>query len=232
MVLNFIIALIVAYLLGSIPFGKIVARYFANVDITQHGSGNIGGTNVMRVLGLGPAALVIIGDIGKAYLSVLLARFFVTGNFSIFFGLLPEQTFFNAIAECSAALACMLGHNWSIYIKFAGGKGVACYFGGWLAMFPLLLGVGAICLIPTVIVTRHMSRGSIMAAVGCICSLIILTLLFNISAVYLIYSVVAGAIIIFQHRSNIRRIQQGVELKLDESIIKGTQVKNHNSRQR
>ncbi|HJX03940.1 MAG TPA: glycerol-3-phosphate 1-O-acyltransferase PlsY [Dehalococcoidia bacterium] len=222
-ILKFVMVVLVAYLLGAIPFGKMVSRFFANVDITQHGSGNIGGTNVMRTLGLGPAAMVIIGDLGKAFLSVMLARATLGVGWHYYAGFPPHWDYLPVLAEVAAALACMLGHNWSVYIRFKGGKGVAAYFGGWIAMFLLIAGIGALILIPTVVVTRHMSKGSILAALGTMCALMVLTVFFGVSPIYLIYSVIAAVIIVFQHRKNIDRLQRGTELKLDNGVLRGVQ---------
>jgi acyl phosphate:glycerol-3-phosphate acyltransferase len=218
---NFAISIIVSYLLGAIPFGKIVARFYANVDITKQGSGNIGGTNVLRMLGLGPAAIVIICDLAKAFLSVAITRYLMNGELQFYWGFPPYGTSIQSIAEVSASMACMLGHNWSVYIKFKGGKGVAAFFGGWIVMCPIIVAVGAVILVPTVIVTRQMSRGSILAALGTMCALMIMTIFFDVTPVYLVYGVLAAGIIIFQHRSNIERIQKGTELKLGNDIFKG-----------
>ncbi len=219
--LKFAVVIIIAYLLGAIPFGKIVSRFFSNVDITQHGSGNIGGTNVLRVLGLGPAALVILGDLAKAFVSVIIARVLLGAGLQFYIGFPPHWGMLAVIAEVVAALFCMLGHNWSVYIKMKGGKGVAAYFGGWIAMFPLIAVVAAMILFPTVAITRHMSKASILASLGTLCALMVLTILFNISPVYLIYSMVATTIIIFQHRKNIQRLQAGEELRLEDGVIYG-----------
>lgn len=219
--LKFIVIILVAYLLGSIPFGKIVSRFFSNVDITQQGSGNIGGTNVLRLLGLGPAALVIIGDLAKAFISVIIARVLLGAGLHFYLGFPPQWATLAVVAEVVAALSCMLGHNWSIYIKMRGGKGVAAYFGGWLAMFPLIAAIAVVILISTVTITRHMSKASILASLGTMCALMVLTICFNISPIYLIYSVIATAIIIFQHRKNIQRLQAGEELKLEDGVIYG-----------
>lgn len=218
---KFIFILIIAYLLGSIPFGKVVARFFANVDITQHGSGNIGGTNVLRVLGLGPAALVIIGDIVKAFVSVMLARLLLGASLNFYIGFPPQWELLPVVSEAAAALSCMLGHNWSIYVRLRGGKGVAAYFGGWLAMFPLIAVIGAAILFPTVAISRHMSKASILAALGTMCALMVLTLLYDVSPVYLIYCIIATVLIIFQHRKNIQRLQAGSELRLEDNVIYG-----------
>ncbi len=225
--LKFAIAVVVAYLLGSIPFGKIVAHFYANVDITKQGSGNIGGTNVLRMLGLGPAAIVIICDLAKAFLSVILARYLMNdGVVQFYWGFPPYGTGLQSMAEVSASMACMLGHNWSAYSGFKGGKGVAAFFGGWIAMCPIIVAVGALILVPTVIVTRQMSRGSILAALGTMIALMIITIFFNVTPVYLVYSVLAAAIIVFQHRSNIVRLQKGTELKLEDDVWKGPKPGN------
>ena len=211
---------VAAYLLGAIPFALIYGRWLGKVDITKYGSGNVGGTNVLRILGLGPAAITIISDLAKAVAAVILARALFTDNLQFYIGFPPTTDYIKIGAEVLAGFMAMVGHNWSAYIGFRGGKGVAVYMGGWIIMFPLILAIGALIILPTVIINRRMSRASILGALGILISLIILTIYFDVAPIYLIYSVVAAAIIVFQHRANIVRLQTGTELKLDNKIFK------------
>jgi glycerol-3-phosphate acyltransferase PlsY len=221
MAINFIAIIIIGYLLGSIPFGVIISRLTGNLDISKHGSGNIGGTNVMRILGLGPGALVMLLDLAKAFISVIIARLIFTGGAELFIGFPPVDNPIQPVAETTAAMAAMLGHNWPVYIKFRGGKGVSAYFGGWLALFPLVALIGGIVAVITVVICRMMSRASILGAVAAVCALMVLTIWYGVPPAYLIYSVLATGIIVFQHRTNIARLQNGTETKLDETVIKG-----------
>jgi len=102
------------YLLGSIPFGYIVGKVFKKVDIREFGSGNIGATNVLRILGPSLASFSVIGDIGKGILSIYLVRFFNIDNLLIF---------------TIAGLAVICGHDWSLFLGFKGGKGIATTLG-------------------------------------------------------------------------------------------------------
>jgi acyl phosphate:glycerol-3-phosphate acyltransferase len=219
-IVKFIIIAVVAFLVGGIPFGLIYSRWLGKIDITKHGSGNVGGTNVLRILGLGPAAATILSDLAKAVLAVILARLIIGVDVFSFGGFPPYTSEINIIADVLAAFMAMVGHNWTIYNKFRGGKGVAVYFGGWILIFPVILLVGVFVLIPTVIITRHMSRASIFAALGVVILMIVLTVVYSVSPIYLLYSIVASTIIVFQHRANIVRLQRGTELKLDGDIFK------------
>ncbi len=204
---KFIAAAIIAYLIGAVPFGLIIGRLLGNVDITKRGSGNIGGTNVIRTVGTKSGILVIVLDMAKAAAAVLLARTIVGDSVLLVAGVPLNYHY----AQIAAALTVMVGHNWSIYIKFRGGKGSAAYFGGWFAINPAVAFFGGLILFFTVIRTRYMSIGSLLGSVGIFFLLIFLTLGHGFPLIYLIYSFVAAAIIIYQHRSNIGRLQTGTE---------------------
>ena len=228
---QFIAVIVIGYLLGSIPFGIIISRLTSNLDITRYGSGNTGGTNVMRILGLGPGALVMLLDLGKAFAAVVIARLIFTGSAALYIGFPPVGEPLQSAAECSAAMAAMLGHNWSAYIKFRGGKGVSAYFGSWLVLFPMIALIGGVVAVITVAISKTMSRASILGSIAAMCALIILTIWYGLQPEYLIYSVLATGIIIYQHRTNIARLQNGTESKLDETIIKGQASQKSNNGQ-
>ena len=229
--LQFIAVIVIGYLLGSIPFAIIVSRLTANLDIRRYGSGNVGGTNVMRILGLGPGALVMLLDLGKAFAAVVIARLIFTGSAALYIGFPPVGDPLQPIAETSAAMAVMLGHNWSAYIKFRGGKGVSSYFGSWLVLFPLIALIGGVVAVITVAISKTMSRASILGSIAAMCALMVLTIWYGVQPAYLIYSVLATGIIIYQHRTNIARLQNGTESKLDETIIKGQASQKSNTGQ-
>jgi glycerol-3-phosphate acyltransferase PlsY len=207
---KFIIIILMAYFLGAIPFGLIIARLIGKVNITEHGSGNIGSTNVLRTVGTKAGLLVLFLDILKGFVAVMLAKV-IMGESFIMAGSYPLNWQF---AQVIAAMTVMAGHNWSVYIKFRGGKGVAAYFGGWLAMSPIAVAFGAVILIATVFITRYMSRGSILAALGILILQMLLIVFFNTPSIYLVYSLLAAIVIIVQHRRNIQRLQSGTELKI------------------
>jgi glycerol-3-phosphate acyltransferase PlsY len=209
-IVKFIIIILLAYFLGAIPFGLIIARWLGKVNIREHGSGNIGSTNVLRTVGTKAGLLVLFLDVLKGFIAVTLAKV-IMGESFIMVGSYPVNW---QIAHVVAAMTVMAGHNWSIYIKFRGGKGVAAYFGGWLAMSPIAVAFGAAILFATVFITRYMSRGSILAALGILILQMLLIIFFNTPPVYLVYSLLAAIVIIVQHRRNIQRLQSGTELKI------------------
>ena len=180
------------------------------IDISKHGSGNLGGTNVLRVLGFKAGAITMALDIAKAFVPVLLAKFII-GD-----GVLPVAGFVLnwQWGQVITALMVMVGHSWSVYIKFRGGKGAAAYFGGWFAIWPVAALVGGAILILTVWLSRYMSLGSILSSLGVVCLFMVLTVFDVSSPVYLIYSIVAAALIVYQHRSNISRLQAGTESRM------------------
>lgn len=208
---KFIMVVILSYLLGAIPFGLIVSRLMGRVDVREYGSGKTGGTNVMRTVGRKAGILVIALDLIKALIAVILARVIV-GD-----GVLPLGGFYlHQIAQVTAALMAMVGHNWSIFIKFHGGRGVAAFFGGWLALSPPAALFGAEILFLVALQTRYMSMGSIIGAMSIWCLLVPLTVAYNFPPIYLVYGLVAVSLVLYRHRDNISRLHTGTERRLGE----------------
>ena len=207
---KFVIVAIVAYLLGAIPFALIVSKKLAGVDITKHGSGNIGGTNVYRVLGRKAGAIAIILDLVKAFTAVMAAKYIIGDSVLM----VAEMPITWQWGQAIAALMVMVGHNWSVYIKFKGGKGVATYFGSWFAMWPPAALFAGVILVLTILRSRYMSLGSLLSAAGVLILFIVLTVGYDFPVVYLVYSMIAAALIFYQHRANIDRLGSGTELRL------------------
>ena len=216
LVIKYLIIVIITYMLGAIPFGLIIGRRMANLDIREHGSGNIGATNVFRTLGTRLGLITAILDMSKAALAVLLAML-VIGNEVFVVG---GQDIHLQLAQILGAISAMVGHNWSVYIKFKGGKGVASFFGGMLVInwVAALTGIAAGIIIA--LTTRYVSLGSMLAAVCVLLALIALTLLGVSAPVYIVYGLLAAGLIVFQHRSNIGRLNSGTELKLGDKGAK------------
>jgi glycerol-3-phosphate acyltransferase PlsY len=213
---KFILVALIGYLLGAIPFALIISKLIGGIDISKHGSGNVGGTNVLRVLGLKAGAIVMALDLVKAIVPVILAMFIIGDSILTMAG-------FPLNWQCGqviTALAVMVGHNWSVYIKFRGGKGVAAYYGSWLAIWPVAALVGGAILILTVCLSKYMSLGSILGALGILCLFMVLTVTYRSHPAYLIYSLVAAALIVYQHRSNISRLQAGTEARMGQKFTK------------
>lgn len=185
--------LLAAYLLGSIPVGYLAGKA-KGVDIRQHGSGNIGTTNAFRILGPLIGTLVLIGDAGKGVLAVLLAGHFLgDSNWELLTGLM---------AIC--------GHNWSVFLGFKGGRGVATSAGVVLMLVPEVLAAALVVFGVILVVFGYVSLASMFAAV----SVPVLMVAFNEPAAYLVFAVLIALFIIYRHRPNIQRIINGTEPKV------------------
>ena len=209
-VAKFVIVAVIGYLIGAIPFALIISKRMAGIDISKRGSGNIGGTNVLRVLGFKAGAIVMALDLAKAFAPVMLARFIIGDSVLPIAGFALNSQWGQVIT----ALMVMVGHSWSVYIKFRGGKGAAAYFGSWFAIWPVAALVGGVILIVTVLLSKYMSLGSILGSLSILCLFMVLTLTDISPPVYLIYSLIAAALIVYQHRSNISRLQAGTENRM------------------
>ena len=210
---KFIIVAVVGYLLGSIPFGLLVVKKMAGVDVRNRGSGKLGTTNVLRVAGRKAAAIVFCLDMLKGALAVIIAGlifgrgYLVVGNFA--WGML--------VAQVIAALSAMAGHNWSVFLKFrGGGRGVAPFFGGLVVLFPPAALIGGEVFIIGAGLTRFVSLASIAAAVSTYFVFIPLTIINKFPIEYLIYALIGTIVIIVMHRGNINRLLAGKERRLGD----------------
>lgn len=209
-VAKFIAVVIIAYLLGSIPFGLIVGRLKSGIDVRKYGSGKTGATNVMRTVGAKFGGLTIALDVGKAAGAVLLAKLIVGSSF-LTIGGIPLHW---QIAQVMAGLAVVAGHSWPVFAKFKGGRGVTAYFGTLFAIYPPAGIFGVEVLAISALRSRRMSLGSIFGALAAWCLLVPLTISYNFPPIYLVYSLAAVGLLVYQHRDNIRRLQQGLERQL------------------
>jgi len=199
-VVSYLILVPLSYFLGSIPFGLIVARLTKGVDIRYYGSGSTGMANVLRTAGGRAAGLVLALDMGKGILVVLLAR------------LLTDSP----VAEVVAALIAIAGHNWSVFIGFRGGRGVAIGGGALLMMAPPLGAFAAAAFAVVLLLTRIVSLGSLAAATVALTGIAITTTLGIYPYAYLVYGLLGAGIILWQHRENIRRLMHGTERRLGQ----------------
>jgi len=191
--------IISCYLLGSVPFGYIVGKLFKKVDIREFGSGNIGTTNAFRILGPPLASLVLIGDVGKGIFSVYLVKY-----------LNMDSSLISAIA----GLAVICGHDWSLFLGFKGGKGIATTFGVVFALNPII-SVLAVTVWGIVIITsKYASLSSICALI----SIFIFTIIFKQPYEYILFSAIIMILGIFKHKENIKRLKSGKERKIGEKI--------------
>jgi acyl phosphate:glycerol-3-phosphate acyltransferase len=181
---------VLAYLLGSIPFGYLLVRFIKREDIRTQGSGNIGATNVYRK-SRWVGVLTLILDAAKGYVAVLAAAW-LGGNSGW---------------QATAAFAAVVGHSFPIWLRFKGGKGVATACGAFLAISPPAVGAALVVFVVVLILTRYVSLGSILAAIAFPAAIY---LLHQPSAV-LIWVILGSALIIARHHQNIQRLCSGTE---------------------
>jgi glycerol-3-phosphate acyltransferase PlsY len=213
-IIKLIAVVVIGYLLGSIPIGYLLTRRQAKVDVRAYGSGKTGATNVLRTAGRKWGVLVAALDICKGALAVVIAGVIIGGDYLLVgnHGLWWLLT----SAQVLAALAAVTGHIWSVFLKFKGGRGVATFFGGLVALCPVAALFGGEVLVIGAGLTRFVSLGSIAGAVGSYAILVPLTILNGFPVEYLFYAVVGAVIIFVMHRDNIRRLISGNERKLGE----------------
>lgn len=201
--LNLLISLALAYLIGSVPTSFIFAKILKGMDIRRYGSGNVGATNVFRVVGKVPALFVLLIDIFKGVLCV---------------AFLPEIFFNNAIGvtlglEVYRILlgACVIsGHVWSVFLKFTGGKGVATTAGVIAVLAPEVLIGGAIMWILIFLIFRIVSVASIVSSIF----LPVFAIIFQRSVYLVLFCVLLCIVGAYKHKENIRRLVRGEERKL------------------
>jgi len=205
------------YLIGSIPFGLIIARLFGVSDIRKGGSGNIGATNVWRIAGPLPGFIVLLCDVGKGAAAVLLADSFSSGAISVEY------------LRLASGLAAIIGHIFPIFLRFRGGKGVNTALGVMITLLPIEALIALLVFVLTVAVSRYISLGSMLAAVAFALSIVAERAL-ELSATHPIYvpiSILLAVLIIFTHRGNIRRLLNRTESRFRFHSEKARGVQNH-----
>jgi glycerol-3-phosphate acyltransferase PlsY len=203
--------LFACYLIGSVPFGWIVGKVTRGVDIRQFGSGNIGFTNALRTLGWGPAVTVLIADIAKGVAAVLLTR-----------AVMHAETWAVLGGLCS-----VVGHNWSAFLKFSGGRGVATSLGVIIGLAPLV----ALCAFPVWLIvlaaSRYVSLASIVAAV----SVPIWMFVFDHTTTLKVISLLLCVFVVVRHVPNIKRLLTGMEHKWGQKVDVKAESQEGNSEQ-
>ena len=187
-----LLAAVIAYLLGAIPFGYLLVKWTTGADVRTGGSGNIGATNVLRTTGRVAGVGTLLLDIGKGYLAVWIA------------GRLSDH---GVTAMCVAALAVMAGHAYPVFLHFKGGKAMASFVGAFLCLTPLALGSVLVVFVVVVAWTRFISMGSVVGAA----TFPLAVWLMQKDLTMLAAGLIAGAFIIYKHSSNIQRLHAGTE---------------------
>jgi glycerol-3-phosphate acyltransferase PlsY len=188
-----LIAVVVAYLLGSIPFGYLIVRLKTGSDIRAAGSGNIGATNVLRTTGIAAGILTLLLDIAKGYAAVRIAAHLTGGD---------------ALWTSASAVAVILGHGYPVFLRFKGGKAVATTLGAFLVLTPTAIGAVTVVFIVALALTRFVSLSSVLAG-GLLPVAVWLIAHPPFPAIYA--SLFAGAFIVYRHRENIERLRLGTE---------------------
>jgi len=186
----FVALLVLAYLVGSIPFGLIIGKLFYHVDVREHGSGNVGTTNVVRVLGKKAGAVVLVCDMLKGFIPALIAAHYLNPWLAIFIAGAP-----------------VVGHMYSVFLKGSGGKGVATGAGVVLALVPLAFGIILVVWVVLILTTRYVSLASLVATV----LVPVFVFAFGDPLPYEIAAVLVTVVIFWAHRGNIQRLIAGNE---------------------
>ena len=195
-----LLSLLLGYLLGSIPSGYLAGRWCKGIDLRELGSGSTGATNVLRQVGKGPALVVFVIDVAKGAIAVLLASSLMEGA--------PLSDWLQVLA----GLAALAGHIWPVWLGFKGGKAVATGLGLFLGLaWPVGLACFGIFL-TTLSVFRIVSLSSVVAAI----SLPLLMAAGTDGTAKLVVALVAMALVVWRHRSNLQRIKAGTEPKIGQ----------------
>jgi len=187
-----VLGAVVAYLIGAIPIGFVIARAFGIADIRRHGSGAIGATNVLRTAGKTPAILTLVGDVAKGAVAVSVGGYVA--------GVTPA-------GPALAAVAAVVGNCWSVFLGFRGGKGVATGLGAMLRLVPWAIVPAAIVFVAVVATTRYVSLGSLLGAVG----VPVVALVLGYPGVSVAAAGVVALVIVARHHENITRLLSGTE---------------------
>ena len=209
---SYIIVTIIAYLLGSISFSVIISKKIAGFDVREKGSGNAGTTNVLRTVGKKASIITLICDILKGVVAILVAYIA---------GLILKDSVDKALLIQLAGLAVIIGHTFPIFFGFKGGKGIATALG---VLLITNWNIGLICLVfalVLMIITKMVSLGSLAAAV--LFPILIIFMphtSYLVDGNYIIYGILIAALVIFNHRANVKRLLTGTENKIDFKKIK------------
>ena len=195
--MRFLLLILCAFLLGSIPFGVVVAKIYG-VNLKKVGSGNIGATNVLRSMGKGPALLTLVGDVVKGSLAIVIGRFFLHS---------PSL-------EGIIGLSAIVGHNFSLFLRFRGGKGVATSIGVLLIYSPKVGVLTVILWLMVIVVTRYSSLAAIVSFGLLPLSIYVL----DYSQEKLVIGILVAFLLIFRHTDNIKRLLHGTELKIGKRV--------------
>jgi len=194
------VLIVISYLIGSVPFSRIFPSVLKKRDVQREGTGNVGASNALIVAGKRAGLLALLGDTGKGIVVVLAARYFGSPDW--------------AVAAC--ALAAIIGHDFSIFLRFQGGKGVATFGGTLIALDPFFTVLVVLLWIFVMLVTRYFIPSTILV----ICFVPVLMWMGSWRGEYIIFGVINAALGIWAHRANLLLFFSGRELTIQETLAK------------
>ncbi len=194
---NVFLAILISYFIGAIPVGYIIGRVFFKTDITKKGSGNIGFANVAQYLGLKAAFIVFLLDYAEGFFAVLIVK--------LLFG--------KPLLIAVAALTVVVGHDFSIFMKFKGGKGASTTYGALTILSPIATLFGAFTFFAILLAKKYISLSNIVS----ILSIPIYMLILNINKYYVLSAFLLAILLIYTHRKNISDLKSGKEIKITDS---------------
>ena len=231
---EFIVGVLAAYLLGSIPSAVFIGKLFYKIDVREHGSKNSGATNTFRVLGKKPGLIVLFIDILKGYLAVFIVGYLfhnafqslslpdLKWNFSllgkdIFYYQLTNESFF-PVFQISLAIAAVVGHIYPVFAGFRGGKGVATMLGILIALQPIAALISIIVFVIVFYFSRYVSLGSLTGAL--LYPFVVRYVINADSMIYIYFSFFVAVLVVYTHRKNIKRLIKGEESKIVLNSVK------------
>lgn len=195
------LALVACYILGAIPYGVIIGKIARGIDIRDYGSGNIGASNVLRTLGPGPALAVFFFDTIKGFAAVVLCK----------------ELGLNDYLVVAGGILSIIGHSFSVFLRFRGGKGVATSLGMIIGLDPLIAGITFVIWVAVVGITRYISLASIIAPLAVVGMMVLWTSR-DVPVPYQVVTAVAALLILARHRSNMSRLLSGTETKIGQKV--------------
>ena len=200
----YILVAVQSYLIGCTPFGYLIHRIRTGEDIRNYGSGKIGTSNVFRTSGGVIGLLVLCLDASKGIAVIYICR----------------QLFIDESMLVISTLLALVGHNWPVILSFKGGRGIAIAAGTLLVLTTIQALIGLAIFLPVTLISKYLSLGSILGVIGAVISIVIMTFFGIYPIQYSVYGIIAGVVIIFQHRDNIKRIMSRTERKIGQPAVK------------
>lgn len=192
-----VLSILIGYVFGCFQTAYIVGKLSKNIDIREHGSGNLGATNALRVLGFKDGAITFLGDFLKAVLAVILTK----------------MLFDDPLMGFYAGLGCIIGHNWPVFLKFKGGKGISSTLGVATAINPIIGLILMVIGFITIYISKFVSLGSILMSISLP---ILMTVFYSDKVEYIILALILMILALYRHKSNIKRLLSGTENKLGQ----------------